>query len=162
MSKQDVLRFWSRAALTANPDKCWEWQLSKTHNGYGQFGFVSERGKLAVNVRATRVAYFLHNGHIDTNLLVCHTCDNPGCINPNHLFQGTQLENMQDCIAKGRFVVNKGEVTSKKLKNEDVFKIFELYQSGEKQSKIGELFDLHQCQVSRIVNGKRWAHLQIN
>lgn len=159
LSEKDILRFWNNVAIPAQENKCWEWKKSKSHNGYGQFNFSNGIGKKAIAVRATRVSYYLHNKHIDDKLLVCHTCDNPGCVNPNHLFLGTQVENMKDCIEKGRFVITKGQDRSKKLKNEDILKIKELFLSGIKQPDIAKIYNMHQCNISRIVTGKRWSHL---
>lgn len=70
---------------------CWNW-LRNFSNGYGVF----ERK------RAHRISYKMHNGIIPKNLVICHKCDNKRCVNPNHLFVGTQSDNIQDCWNKGR------------------------------------------------------------
>lgn len=76
---------------------CWEWAGAKDRDGYGVFGH--HRNK---QVRAHRASYEVHFGSIQDGALVCHSCDNPSCINPEHLFLGSPLDNTRDMIAKGR------------------------------------------------------------
>lgn len=88
-------RFWSKVAVTANPNNCWEWTAAKTDKGYGRIT-VEDR-----QLRAHRVSWYLtHNEWPE--LLVLHKCDNSSCVNPNHLFLGSDADNMQDMISKGR------------------------------------------------------------
>lgn len=89
-------RFWSKVARSDDPDACWEWQRSCYPDGYGQFKIAGR------NCRAPRVAYTLARGPIPDGLQVLHTCDNPLCCNPAHLFLGTVQDNVDDKIAKGR------------------------------------------------------------
>lgn len=99
----NVDAFWSRVGM-AEEDACWPWTGSKTNKGYGVYAPLP-----GVLLRAHRVAYALHNGGIDDDLMVCHHCDNPSCCNPKHLFLGTGSDNMQDMVAKGRNNSIKGE-----------------------------------------------------
>jgi len=82
--------------IQGSPNECWEWSAGKFKQGYGAFGI----DKKMVNTH--RVAYELFVGPIPEGLCVLHTCDNPSCVNPNHLFLGTQKDNIQDMVKKGR------------------------------------------------------------
>ncbi len=87
-------RFWARVAKT---DTCWEWQGARLPTGYGRVTFDGE------NTSAHRAAWILTKGPIPDGQHVCHTCDNPPCCNPLHLFLGTHRDNMQDAQRKGRW-----------------------------------------------------------
>lgn len=88
-------RFWSKVEKRSD-DECWEWKAGKTPAGYGLFYFEGRR------IGAHRFALMTVVGRIDENIFACHRCDNPLCVNPSHLFLGTQSDNMLDMSAKGR------------------------------------------------------------
>ena len=132
---------------------CWEWQGCKTKDGYG---VIKIKGRTK---RVHRIAYRIFNGDFDPSLCICHKCDNPSCCNPNHLFVGTQKDNIRDMVAKGRS--NKGEKNPlSKLTKEDIFDIRRLYRIGNlTQQEIADKFGVNQQTISKIVNRKNWKHL---
>ncbi len=93
-------RFWAR---TVKGKKCWKWTGSKDKYTRGRLLY---QGKTLI---AARVAYNLLVGSIPKGLCVCHKCDNPNCVNPKHLFTGTQKDNVRDSVSKGRNYVARGE-----------------------------------------------------
>ncbi len=96
---------------------CWEWLGCKWDSGYG---YVRHQGK---HISAHRYIYSLHYGPIPNNLDACHKCDNPSCVNPNHIFLGTASDNLKDCYSKGRRSqkgTNNGNYRHGKYINEDI------------------------------------------
>jgi hypothetical protein len=89
-------RFESKYEVMMDDRGCWEWTANRLPWGYGR---IFKDGELKL---AHRASYELHTGSIPNNMLVCHTCDNPSCVNPKHLFLGTDSDNTKDMILKGR------------------------------------------------------------
>lgn len=89
-------RFWAKVDASGGSDACWPWTGSKKEKGYGQ---VSRNNR---QQRVHRVAYEFHNGPIPAGLFVCHSCDNPPCCNPKHLWLGSASDNSADMRNKGR------------------------------------------------------------
>ena len=89
-------RFWPKVEMGK---KCWEWVGGKDGDGYG----VLRVGSAECNfIKAHRVSFLIHYGEIPHGLVVCHTCDNPSCVNPKHLFIGSRKDNTRDMLKKGR------------------------------------------------------------
>lgn len=134
------------------PSGCHEW-TGCIHRGYGQFRF---RGK---TTRAHRVAWIIANGEIPDGLLVCHTCDNRCCVNPNHLFLGTPGDNSRDMTRKGRSAYGEKHSQSK-LTESDVNRIRELRKSGETQESIASRYGVARRTIGDVVNNKMWKHME--
>lgn len=94
----DPTRFWAKVKCV-DPQECWEWQGSVNREGLPYGRFYLSKTKVC---RAHRFAYVIQNGSIPSDLMVCHSCDNPRCCNPAHLWLGTNQDNVDDCRAKNR------------------------------------------------------------
>lgn len=142
-------RFWAKVAVRS-PGECWEWQASKGSKGYGQ---------LTISGRpygAHRVSYTIHHGEIPEGLFVCHACDNPGCVNPHHLFLGTPMENVQDKISKGREAWGERSGTAK-LTEAEVVTIRRRYALGVPLKDLAAQFKVGVDALRDIVYGQSWA-----
>lgn len=148
--------FWHRVTFS---EDCWEWQGERNHEGYGR---LIVKGR---KVSAHRVAWEIMHGPIADGLLVLHNCphgDNPACVNPGHLWLGTQAENMRDKVAKGRLrgTFAGGERhPNAKLTAELVGSMRARHEQGESQAAIARDLGLRQGHISRICSGARWSTL---
>jgi hypothetical protein len=139
-----VQAFWSRVSI-GEPDVCWVYRGRQyLRNGYPSVRLDGH------GYTAHRLAWFLERGPIDSGLFVCHRCDNRNCVNPNHLFLGTQQENLLDCVAKGR-------LPRAKLDPVKVREMRRLSAGGANRSVLSQMFGVSRSAVSNAVNGKRWA-----
>jgi hypothetical protein len=149
-----IERFWSKVSVT---EGCWRWLASRSPGGYGKF-YINK-----LQFYAHRVSYELAFGPIPPRLLVCHRCDVPYCVNPEHLFLGTQSDNMQDAQRKGRNrgTFPKGSIPpNQKLTPEIVREIRLRHTLGERQVSLARRFRITQANVSLIVLGKTWQHVE--
>lgn len=128
--------------------ECWVWSGSVGRDGYGVLTVGRKQ------MRAHRASFEAYNGEIPPGLLVCHRCDVPLCVNPDHLFLGTPKENTQDMIRKSRNTVLRGsDHPNAKLTMEDRASIRALRSSGEKLTVVAEKFGISVQTVSAISDG---------
>ena len=159
-----VSRFWAKVEKTAS---CWLWTGSKRSKGYG--AFVYKSGSQTVQGRAHRFSYELHKGPIPDGLFVLHRCDTPACVNPDHLFTGTNKDNVEDMVSKGRHVpggtygpgnYQRGtEHHSARLTESVVREIRQQRSDGRSFGWIARTHGLSIGHVHRIVTRKAWAHV---
>lgn len=147
-------RFWEKINI-GNEDECWEWTASCSSDGYGQMW----RGKdIKGHLSSHRFSWELHNGRIENGFFVLHKCDNKLCVNPNHLFLGTQLDNIRDMDMKGRRVSAQpyGENSGTcKFTDEKIRQIREKYSTGQYLVReLSDEFGVSTSHVSAIVHNK--------
>jgi hypothetical protein len=158
-------RFWEKVNIT---ESCWIWIGSLDTSGYGHINF---EGRLR---RATHIAWILTFGYIPSNVLMCHTCDTPACVNPSHLFIGNHQTNADDMVVKGRSA--KGNQSSSRLYPErrphginhpkakltegQVREIRCLSENGETQRHIAKVFGVCKNTIQSIIENKTWRHVK--
>lgn len=157
LSEKQLHRFWKKVTAGEHDD-CWEWNRRRNKLGYGNV-FLEGKCRLA-----HRIAYLIANGPFLDALKVCHTCDNPPCCNPAHLWLGTDGANVADRDTKGRLVNGhkyRGEThVNAKLTDQQVVEIRNLYESGEWFHKeLAVKYGVSRATIQRIVVGERWRHL---
>ena len=139
---------WIGSGEVDKSGECWEWTGAKDGNGYGSFRMNGRA------LKANRVSALLAGiiSDIDDGSKICHSCDNPACVNPDHLWRGSQKQNMQDMSKKRRH-------SAGKLTEDDVRCIRNLLLAGAKQSLIAKQFGVSAMQICHINTGKRWSHV---
>lgn len=132
---------------------CWEWQGYCQPGGYGRLKFDRQTTELVHR----KVFKEVNKLELNVKELVCHKCDNPKCVNPDHLFMGSHRDNLLDCIAKNRKVYQKQENHWKaKLDWKMVDEIRKLRQEGWTLMKLGEKFSVNHTNISNICLNKTW------
>jgi hypothetical protein len=150
---------WAKKVIRRGDDECWGWSGSKYQHPITKeptYGAISINGK---RTSAHRAVWMHLHGEIPEGMVVMHSCDNPECTNPKHLFLGTYSDNMQDMTNKGRHPgkFRYGEQTcSAKLNNEKAMEIRRLVAEGMTHRAAGELFGVSSVTVTNIVNNKHW------
>ena len=152
-SKPCHLSFVRKNALKYKIDKngCWLWERYLTKAGYGQLKFERK------TILAHRLSWEIKYGEIPENLCICHKCDVRSCVNPEHLFIGTHVDNMKDRNMKGRAKGLKGENHNKaKLSNKDV-----LYIRKNKLPKkaLAKIFKVSNNTIKDIISKRTWKHI---
>jgi HNH endonuclease len=141
----NIRNFWAR---TQKSEGCWTWVGCADRDGYGQ---ITAAGR---QLKAHRFSWELHNSAIPQGLCVCHRCDNRACVNPEHLFLGTNRDNTRDKVAKGRHPVGEASATST-LTNAEVEQIRQLLREGKQsQASIAREFGVTPGNVCHIKMGR--------
>lgn len=141
-------RFWAKVSRS---ESCWEWTASLDGSGYGWFSVSSRM------LRAHRVSWEIAFGEIPGRLQVLHRCDNRRCVNPNHLFLGTNSDNIADRMSKGRKSGASGSRNGRsKLSEQSVSEIKSQLEKGLTQADIAKAHGVSQSCISYIAIGQHW------
>ncbi len=157
MEKQDLSqRFWSKVEKT---DSCWFWTGHKNRKGYGHITIDK------YPFRAHRVAYCMEFGEIPKGLFVCHSCDNPSCVNPSHPFLGSPADNAKDMANKGRAHKWSGQRAGEnnpfsKINDSTAIKILRSYKNGTRISTIARDMGIPRSTVDCVARGISWKHIK--
>lgn len=157
-TQQRITAFWAKVDTSDGMFACWNWIGGRTVDGYGR---VNWKGKLTL---AHRLSWEFTNGQIPDGLNVLHNCpdgDNPACVNPAHLFLGTQGDNIRDMFSKGRGNRAKGEQHSNaKLTEKEIKSIRQRFaQGGVTKCQLGRDFGVSEVLIGLIVRRKSWKHI---
>jgi hypothetical protein len=143
--------FWSFVRKDA---ECWEWMRFRNKFGYGRIRVSG------VNFLTHRYAWILTHGVIPDDLCVLHRCDNPPCVNPSHLYLGTDADNARDRTERGRYADFKGEKHPRvKLSEREVLLIRQRLDDGESQTNLAAMFGVTQAMISCIHKRLAWRHI---
>ncbi len=143
-------RFWSHVAKS---DGCWLWTGARYYNGYGAF---RANGR---NIGAHRFSWGLYHGPIPDGLFICHHCDNPACVNPDHLFVGTQTQNLADMASKGRSTHGERNPQAK-LAAHQVRRIRGFHACGISRTELAEHFGVREGTISDVVSRRAWKQVE--
>ena len=135
------------------------WSGTQNGCGYGVLSIGSRTDRTARNVKAHRLSASLWKGFkLESTLFVCHRCDNPLCINPDHLFIGTNADNCADCKVKGRFAIGVKNGANK-LTPDQVSSIRMACRNGAVQAETARRFGVHKQTITNIVRRRQWKHV---
>lgn len=150
--------FWAKVQKT---NSCWNWTAGRLTRKYPAKAYGCFRVGGAM-LGAHRVSWVIHNGAIPESMSILHKCDNPGCVNPAHLFLGTQRDNVQDMENKRRGRHPKGSAAGlAKLNETQVVGIKIRINSGESLYQIAESYAVTDCCIRDIAKGRTWKHIKV-
>lgn len=144
-------RFWDKVDKGSS-NECWEWTAGTDAQGYGRIVFyIDDKSE---NLKANRVSLYLSSGEELGNLQACHTCHNKACVNPNHLYLGTQKNNTNDDIERGEGICLPNEDHPRhKLTNSEVCEMRKLYEDGDVSTytELGEMYEITRQHAGAII-----------
>lgn len=152
-------RIWGHSDRSGD---CWVWTGSKNHKGYGVWTPYNSKELKSRNFTVHRLVYQLTYGEIPKNLYVCHHCDNPPCVRPDHLFIGTPADNVRDMHSKGRsrFHTGIGRPSRRRLTEDQVREIRAIYAEGKiSQPSLAAKFDVSPTSIFNIVHHRVWRNV---
>ena len=160
LTEKDIARFWSKVEKT---EKCRIWKSYSFSDGYGVFSLRH------IYYRATAISYLIHNKTLNSNLFRLHTCDNPLCVNPTHLWEGTQKENIQDMMQKGRgknqfdentpTVFKKGHIPASRKISKNKAKSIKTDLKSMRQCDVIRKYKVSRDTIRGIVRGTAWGSI---
>lgn len=152
-------RFFAKVAKPPNPDGCWEWTGNKPMS-YGHFKMMPK-----CTIKAHRFSYLFHIGKIPLGMMVCHSCDNPACVNPAHLWLGTHQDNMDDMKAKKRQPGGAGPAGERcgrsVLTERQVLDIRDRSAKGTSYTSLAADYDVSKGCIAAIIQRRTWKHIPI-
>lgn len=152
-SEADKIRFETKFEKRS-PNECWEWRGWYFSGGYGGFDYENRA------TGAHRSSHELYIGPISKGVVICHKCDNKRCVNPNHLFAGTSLDNNLDTLKKKRGNRVRGSACSwSKL---DEKQVWHIRNSNLPQVFLAKFYGVDPSHVSMIRSGRRWSHVLVS
>lgn len=150
-------RFWTKVDKT-HPSGCWVWKANRNNKGYGLF----RPGGTAPKMLAHRLSFQDANGQIPKGMIIRHSCDNPGCVNPSHLLVGTMADNVADMDSRGRRVSSpcRGEVNyNARMTKDTVTSLRKDYVAGVPISVLIEKYGCTTASLTDYTCGRSWKHL---
>lgn len=154
-----VIRFMQKVEKLSN-DECWLYVGGKDKDGYGLFQFAVKK-----TIRAHRYSYEIYKGNIPDGILVCHSCDNPPCVNPKHLFLGTPKQNVEDCVKKDRrckiresYNIGASHPRSK-ITETQVLEMRSLMKDGASKKDMAKKYGISQSSAFDINCRRSWKHI---
>lgn len=133
---------------------CWLWLGALNRQGYGKLALHGRRGTFEL---AHRTAWRLYHGPLPADVLVCHACDMPTCVNPDHLWLGTHQDNVRDCMQKGRLASCQGSDNARAILNER--QVREILNSGSSIKALAATYGVSRSTIYAVLSGQNWSDL---
>lgn len=150
----DFVRFMRQVQITGTPGDCWRWTGNAPDGRYGHFTVKGE------HFGAHRWIFETVVGPIPEGLILRHRCDNPWCVNPQHLEPGTHADNTRDKFDRGRAPDRKGSRHPlARLSEDDIIRIRDLAAGGQRQADLADRYGMSRQQIGKIVRRQNWSHV---